>query len=190
MNNILKILFTTFLIVVFTSKVFGSTQNPEKVIYNGQIYNMYYIFPLEIYFDKFPDKFPKKGIRSSALQRGYIATFEIKDNQLYIKDIEVDVFYDKMKNKEMTLKEGRPKNIKDIYNREWKRVSVFNDVFPNQELVKVDWFSGRLVLSYGKVVTRSFTPTFENYIFLEIENGNLKSEEHLTNEEYENLRKK
>ena len=45
---------------------------------------------MESFFNKYPEKHPKKDLsHSTALWRGYLATFEIRGRQLYLKDIEI-----------------------------------------------------------------------------------------------------
>jgi len=134
---------------------------------------------MEKYFEKFPDKRPQgKGkvkVTSSSLWRGYIATFEIKDNQLYLKDIEIEV----------------AKKVKKDYELSWK--SVLNKVFPKKGLVKIDWLTGLLVLPEGELVNyvhMGYASTYEHYVLLEFENGNFKSEKQFGYEEYEKFKEK
>ena len=70
---------------------------PDKIIYDGKEHKLH-SNPLEVYFEKFPDKKPKSEIRSSALWRGYVATFEFEDKSLYLKDIKIMVRKETEKN--------------------------------------------------------------------------------------------
>ena len=102
-----------------------------------------------------------------------MATFEIRDNVLYLKDIEV-------------YKGG---SMSDKAN--WK--SIFKELFPKQEFLKVDWRTGLLVLPYGKMlkyVHGGYASTYENYIILEIDNGNLTKEKQLKYKDYEKFKRK
>jgi len=134
------------------STVFGSFQAPDRIIYSGKEYKLFG-YPLESFFAKYPDKRPKVEIISTGLWRGYIATFEIKDNQLFLKDIEIQI---------------STKDEKGNHINSWK--SVLNDVFPNQELVKVDWITELLKFSSERYASSSMY----DYTLLEIDNGNLK----------------
>jgi hypothetical protein len=103
----------------------------------------------------------------SALWRGYVATLEIKDNELYIKDIEARIYVD----------------------GEYVWGSVLTEVFPMREELKMDWFTGSLEMPYGKVVDYGYYfSKYENYIVLDIENGVLKQEHRYTLAEYESSR--
>jgi hypothetical protein len=165
------IIFTFFL----SSIVFGTEQRPDIIIYNGKNYVLG-TYPLERYFEKYPDKCPKREIKSTALWRGYIATFEIKDNQLYLKDIEIQVI---------------DTTVEEKWKTKWE--SVKNEVFSKQELVKMDWFTGLLDLPDGeplKDMRHIYFTTYERYILLEFNNGILKKEIELEYKEYEEFKEK
>jgi len=157
----MRILFTIVLTIFLSTTVFGTVQKPDKIIYKGKEYELGYSYPLKDYFEKYPDKRPKGGNGSTNLWRGYVATFEIIDNQLYLKDIiiKVSTFINK--------KEG--------YDTKW--VSVLNEVFPNQKLIKIDWFTGLLLLSYNEEIDYRYA----YYTLLELENGEVKKEKPLGN---------
>ena len=90
---------------------------------------------MQQYFEKHPDKHPSRSETarntlivtiSSALARGYIATYEVRNGQLFLKDIEINHWLDK--SKEPTTK------------------SVMKEVFPDGKPLKIDWLSGTFVL--------------------------------------------
>lgn len=169
MKTILTLIFAFFLGL----NVFATAQYPDKIIYNGKEYNLH-SNPLELYFEKHPDKRPKGGIMSTALWRGYIATFEVKDNQLFLQNIEI---------------EYQDATSKESYNYKWK--SVINEVFPDQKNIKIDWLTGLLVIPYGKLVNyvhMGYGSTYKNYILLEIDKGELKKEKQFKYKEYENFK--
>jgi hypothetical protein len=178
MRTILTIILTIF----FSSIAFGTDQMPDKIIYNEKEYRLL-TYPLENYFKKYPDKRPKgeevlvngekRWRMSTNLMRRYWATFEIKDNQLYLKDIEI-MIWDKKQD-----------------DSSWK--SVRNKLFPNQKLMKIDWMTGLLVLPVGEIVNyvhMGYGSTYERYILLEIDNGNITKEKQFDYQEYKNFREK
>jgi len=171
----MKALSTLILFICFNLTVFGTAQYPDKIIYNGKEYRLH-SNPMESYFEQYPDKRPEGGIMSTALWRGYVATFELKDNQLYLKDIEIEI--------EISIKDEKG---------EYRWKSVLNEVFPNQELIKIDWLTGLLVLPEGKIVNyvhMGYASTYERYVLLEFENGNLKGEKQFGYEEYEKFKER
>jgi len=176
MKTQMRIILTVIFVVLSHSTVFGTVQVPDKIIYNGKEYYLH-SNPMEDYFKKYPNKHPQRNrdtvIVSSDLWRGYVATFEIKNNQLYLKDIEIEV-------------------PDDTSMRDTKWKSVLKEVFPNQELVKVDWITGLLVMPYGEIVNyvHMGVSTYEHYILLEIHNGNLTKEKQFDYREYEEFKEK
>lgn len=171
----MKIILILIVTIFLGLKVFATAQYPDKIIYNGKEYDLY-SNPLEAYFEKKPDERPKGGIMSSALWRGYVATFEVKDNQLFLKDIEI---------------EYQDTASKKSYNYKWR--SVIKEVFPGQKEIKIDWLTGLIVLPYGKLINYvhlGYGSTYEKYILLEIDKGYLKQEKQLKYKEYEQFKEK
>ena len=166
----MKFLITTFLSSILCLTTFATAQYPDKIFYDGKEYSLH-TNPLESYFEKNPDKRPKGGIMSSALWRGYVATFEMRDSQLFVKDIQVQYWDTTDKNN---------------YDTKWK--TVMTEVFPEKKNVKVDWLSGLLVLPYGKLVNyvhMGYGSTYENYFLLEIDKGNFIKSKQFDYKNYE-----
>src|SRR5690606_29149194 len=168
--------FLTLVLTLFLGlNVFATAQYPDKIIYNGKEYSLH-SNPLEVYFEKYPDKRPQGGIMSTALWRGYVATFEVKDNQLFLKDIEIQ-YHDT--------------TSKESYPYKWR--SVIKEVFPDQKDVKIDWLTGLLVIPHGKLVNyvhMGYGSTYKNYILLEIDKGDLKQEKRFKYKEYEKFKER
>ena len=81
---------TVLTVTVAVSNAFATAQYPDKILYEGKEYGLH-TNPMKSYFSKHPEKRPRGGIMSTALWRGYVATFEVKDKSLVLKDIEVQV---------------------------------------------------------------------------------------------------
>ncbi|MEY2652318.1 MAG: hypothetical protein RLZZ321_1411 [Bacteroidota bacterium] len=172
----MKRLLLTIIFTLFSGlKVFATAQFPDKINYNGKEYNLN-SNPLEVYFEKNPNKRPKSEVRSSALWRGYVATFEIIDNQLFLKDIEIQY---------------RDTTSKGSNNSNWK--SVLNEVFDDQKNIQVDWYTGLLVLPQGKVVNyvhMGYGSTYQHYTILELNKGVLTQEKQFKSKAYEKFKEK
>ena len=169
MKNYSLILFIVFCFSVIRADHFMTAQIPDKILFKGKKYALN-SNPLEVYFEKFPEKRPKRGMMSTALWRGYIATFEIIENQLVVTDIEIQV---------------PDKDAKDKYKTKW--ISVYEEVFPNSEKTKIDWYTGILILPYGKLVNyvhMGYASTYSKYMLLEIENGNFNESRKYNNKEF------
>jgi hypothetical protein len=166
----------TIILILFAElQAFATAQTPDKIIYNGKEYRLN-SNPLEPYFEKFPDKRPKSEIMSTSLWRGYVATFEVRDNQLFLKDIEILC---------------SDTTSKETFSIKWR--SVINDVFPDQNNIKIDWFTGILVIPYGELINyvhMGYGSTYENYILLEFDQGNLKQDLQMNYKEYEKFKER
>jgi len=171
-TNLLRKLLTIGLIFALNLTIFGTAQIPELMIYKGETYPFYYS-PMDDFFEKYPEKKPA-GSWSTDLYRGYVATFEIKNNQLFLKDIKVERRVSGLrywfKNFWSVLKGGFGylpwseyfpweyiafrcffgfwPNDFYVYVSwyQYKWVSVLNEVFPNQKSIKFDWVTGIFVL--------------------------------------------
>jgi len=171
----MKFLITTVLSTFFCLTTFATAQYPDKIFFDGKEYSLH-SNPLESYFEKNPDKRPKGGVMSTALWRGYVATFEIRDSQLFVKDIQIQ-YWDT--------------TDKKSHDTKWK--SVMTEVFPDQKNAKVDWLLGLLVLPFGKLVNyvhMGYGSTYEKYFLLEINKGNYIKSKQFDYKEYENFKDK
>lgn len=176
MNTIKQsFLFMALFFALLTSNnIFATSQAPDKIIINGEKKNLF-SNPMEPYFELNESKRPKTGISSTALWRGYIATFEVIENELFVIDIEIEIKDETKESFETILK------------------SVFKEVFEDKQKVKVDWLNGILVIPYGErinYVHMGYGSTYEFYTLLEIQNGNLTKEMNFGYKEYEIFKEK
>ena len=143
-----------------------TAQKPDRLLFKGQEYNLF-TNPLEPYFEKYPDKRPdNKTYQSSTLWRGYIATFKITEDSLFI----VKYILVKKWNKEQGIVEA----------------SVLNNIF-NDSKVIVKWFSGLLVIPEGKMiksVLMGYASEYEKYKIFHIDSGIYKSVREYEHAEY------
>src|SRR6478672_7312803 len=65
-----------------------TTQIRDRLIFNGEEYFLNKSL-LERFFGQFPQKRPKIEISSTALWRGFVATYEIAESKLFINDVEI-----------------------------------------------------------------------------------------------------
>ncbi len=168
----ISLLFAVLVCGLFVTQAFGTGQRPDKILYDGKLYDMQ-TNPMEPYFAKNPGKKPTQKsntrIFSSGLRRGYIATFELVDGGLYLRDIEI-----------MAANPDKP--------HDYIMESVIGEVVPAGQKMKIDWFDGLLVLPHGKLVDYvhgGYLSTDENYILIEIAAGDLKQARTFDNHAYE-----
>jgi hypothetical protein len=118
---------------------------------------------MEKYFDLHPEKRPEPEVWSPRWRRGYVATFELRNNGLYLKDLEMPVV-----------------DTSSSYQLDWKFKSILNKVFGDTGAVKVEWETGIIVLASENINNpyhSAAPPESDYYFLLEFENGNLVSEQ-------------
>jgi hypothetical protein len=143
----------------------ATAQQPDILIYKGKKYSLF-TNPLEGYFRKYPDKKPKTSIISTGNWRGYVATFEIIDSTLFLRDIKIE---------------------DDDGKNGFRTRSAMDEVFPGQKVVALKWFNGLLTLPSGqmlKYVHMGYSSDYENYTILEIRLGNLTKAKDFKHEDY------
>jgi hypothetical protein len=144
-----------------------TVQGSESIIYNGEEYS-FYEFPLEPYISN-------KGIKFDAPHtgcwRGYYGTWLVEDNALYLIDLRAFIDINKPR--------CFPK---------FEKVAL-DYLFPNQDKVFAEWFSGKIHLPYGNMIP-SYFRVYEKNIVLEFVSGKLvashiEDNTHLYNEKKE-----
>ncbi|MCK7591234.1 hypothetical protein M0G43_11665 [Subsaxibacter sp. CAU 1640] len=161
MRNELKIIFILLFSFAFTNAN-ATRQYPDKIIIDGEEYFIRNN-PLEPYFEKYPDRKPKATIMSSALHRGYVATFKLKNKKLYLVDIEI---YSRKMDSDKRM--------------ETEMVSVFKKVFPDEDEILIDLYSGILIVYLNQEEPYDRTST----LLIEFENGIEKERRIYGYEEY------
>lgn len=170
-NNLLimRKIFCAFILIFFVSiSSYSTPQMPDILVHNGIKYDLGKFY-LESYFEKNPDKknFIKSEFISTALWRGYVATFEIDNNQLFLTDLEVE-----------THDEDHRLAMK----------SIFSEVFPDSKRVKLDYFNGVLWGGANKQ-QKLYSLDYDNYCIFEIKDGNIVKEKQLIAKEYKQFKK-
>jgi translation elongation factor EF-G len=161
MRNELKIIILLLLSFVFMDAN-ATGQYPDKIIIDGKEYSIRNN-PLEPYFEKYPDRKPKTTIMSSALHRGYIATFTLIDKKIYLTDIKI---------------KAKKKDSDKRWETEMK--SVFNEVFPNDDKILMDLYSEILIVHLNLEVTNKE----RNRLLIEFQNGTEQERRTYDNEKY------
>jgi hypothetical protein len=136
--------------------VYATAQLPDYLIYGGEKYALA-TNPMEAYFKKFPNRRPRPVM--TALWRGYVATFEIIQNELWV--VNIDAF---------------------------GQGNITAQCLDGKDRIKVDWFSGALVMPRGEIlhyVHLGYESIYEYYKLIEIQRGKFVRELNLNYEEYE-----
>jgi hypothetical protein len=135
-----------------------AAQLPDRILINGVHMNLY-SNPLEQYWIRTDKKRPKFCELYECL-RGYVANWEIKENQLFLRDID-----------------GNFEKKSIFFGVESARYSI-KTLFPKAKArpVKASWFSGKLRIPKGKMTMyahNEYDSRFENEIIVTIEKGNV-----------------
>lgn len=164
------LLLLLILVPVFAS---ATGQMSDILLYNGKSQSLL-CNPLERYLVLNPTLRPEGKIRSTALWRGYVAEFKIVDKALMLSDVRV---------------QNRMNKDGDTISNEWD--NVLNSVFPGKSSVKVDWFTGMLIVPTGEqeeYVHMGYGSTYSAYLILEVNQGNVLSEKNVTAFDFRNFR--
>lgn len=133
-----------------------AAQKADFLVMGGEKMELY-SNPLEEYWIKKRKKRPS-FYKVDVCTRGYVATWEIKENQLFLVDFDGNI--DKR-----TL--FGTKSVK----------CTMKTLFPKAKAgVKADWFSGKLRIPRGSMTQyehNGYDSRFEKELILTIENGNL-----------------
>lgn len=160
------IVFT--LVILFAApSVTATWQYPDILIHKGERFEIYYEL-LASYFDKFPERKPVTEGQCSALWRGYVATFEISNDRLVLKDVTSD-----------NCNSPKP---------------ALTTVVPDGKPLRIDWYTGLLLSAHGSNEGDSysieFLDSFEKYSLFEIDAGVLRKEKHFSNTQYQKFKKR
>src|SRR5256885_10172569 len=121
--------------------VFATGQRGDILFLDGK---KHFIFtnPLSPFLDKNPEKLPESKIVSTSLWRGYVATWEVRNDRLVLIDV------------------GMLRSDSDDLR------SVMSEMFPSQKDVLADWYSGHVIIPNGKLlnyVHMGYASTYKKY---------------------------
>lgn len=123
-------------------------QRAESILYNDEYYAMATL-PLASYLKSLKEPFNFES-PDTGLQRGYEGSWEIRDNLLLLVEL-------------------------DVYVSGYRKVDI-QSLFPGEETVFANWYTGKIRLPLGKRIFDSydvFSSICVYDLLLEIENGHL-----------------
>lgn len=144
-----------------------TAQSPEEFVYKGKRYQGLYVEPLDEYLQS--QNFEFQPIASSCW-RGYTCLWIISDYKLSLTHFSGAIrIYQTEKNEFSPDRSYETKNIS------------LNDLFPNQQNVFAEWFSGEIKLVRGIKPTDEEYCNYKKVIHLTFERGILVKEEIIKN---------
>lgn len=164
-----------FILLFISINFFATGQEPNFIKIDGKEYDLLND-PLEKYFQEHPEnhpifgeKFIKKDEKgetyfttSTGNWRGYVAYFEIINNELFLTDLKIDD------------------------SNSGLLISVYNKIFPDTKTVKLN-YSGILTVPTGDFIDSDnfgFSSYYKSYLLLTIKNDHLEKIKELQNKDY------
>lgn len=148
-----KMLIVVAFLLALPINAWATAQIPDRLIYEGKTVGIY-SEPLEQYFNKdHPKPIEWMQAMCSALWRGYLATWEIKDDKLYLIRV-----------------------VKDGCSSDAPAYPLSN-LFPGKKgPIFADWYTGTLVVPQGerlKYVHMGYQSVYEKELHIAIKDGNV-----------------
>jgi ankyrin repeat protein len=159
-KNLMYFLYASLIIILSCSSAYATAQDNEIVFYEGRSYQLYNTLPLDSFYKNGNDR-PKFQIIpdgwSTGNYRGYVGTWEIKDDRLYLSGIDSWIQKD---NGSVRADLG----------------ALFGDRYIDGR-VNATWFTGELRLRGGKIIiyTGGYDDIYELDIVIQIESGKVVS---------------
>lgn len=151
------------ILCVLPATALATAQQPDVLIYKGKTYDLF-ANPLEAFYPdekKRPRYVVEPGVMSTGNWRGYVATWTIEDNFLYL--VKIDAW-------------TCPRNFKNCQKVDLAR--LFGSKYRDGK-VKADWFSGDLRIPDGKMlqyVHMGYGSVYDREITLTVDSGKFVKE--------------
>ena len=146
----------------------ATAQASDLLIVEGKEYALN-TNPLETQLEQKQWKPPEEAVISSANWRGYIATWEIKNGKLFLK--------------EATIWVSDPKD-----EGEYIRKPITSELYPGVSEVFADWYTGALIVPDGKMkryVHMGYGSTFDHYQVFRVRAGQVVEHLSMTGAEFD-----
>jgi hypothetical protein len=163
------------LLLVLSDPAAATAQAPDYVIVDGERIALH-TNPLSKWLEQHPGAMPEPKFVSTGNWRGYVATFEVAGDRLWLRHVEV-------REPGPDDAEGRPT---------WVKTDLLRTLFPGDAPVAADWYSGALVAPRGKLVEyvhMGYGSQYERYTVLSFRAGVVTARRDLTHDEYVAYRK-
>ena len=164
MQRITQILLT-LLCTLICGIALATAQMSDTIILDGKELPLN-TNPLTPYLDEVKWKVPEEAMISSANWRGYVATWEISDERLILRDVTI------------RTSSGENKTAKK---------SILRDIFPSENVVVATWYTGALIIPDGKMtqyVHMGYGSMYSHYQVARITKGNVTELLSMTGKEF------
>ncbi|MDP5138604.1 hypothetical protein ORJ04_21895 [Rheinheimera baltica] len=162
-RQVLTILFLLFL----SARAEATAQSPDKILINGEEFSLN-TNPLESFLQSVNWEPPEEAVIWSSNWRGYLATWEIKNESLVLVNMTIEIDSDPSKDKR-------------------ERRCIIETVFPEKKQVVADWFNGALIIPDGEMtnyVHMGYGSTYEKYQIINIKSGSVIGHLNMSHSEF------
>jgi hypothetical protein len=160
-QRLFTVFLTTAFVLLMAAPAWPTAQIPEKITYEDES-GFLFTNPLETYFTKDNPR-PEFTAPHTACWRGYIGSWEIREDTLYLADLKAW----------MRDKEGKAAPVE------------FERIFPGKtKPMKADWFTGTLRIPRGKpirYVHMGYQTVYEEEVLLRVEAGKVMDRQRIDN---------
>ncbi len=161
------------LLALSTSLALATAQQPDVIVID-EVSHPLNTNPLEPYLATLSERPKGLEARSTALWRGYVATWTLQAGKLWLQALGAE----------------HHEKIGKQYQR--REIDLWDVVFPDSPApVAADWYTGALIIPDGKLVEyvhMGYGSTHERYIVIIIRNGNEKERFGLSTDEFRDFR--
>jgi hypothetical protein len=179
--SLLRALTLSALLLATTAS--ATAQRGDVLLLDGKPHTLH-TNPLSGWLKSHPDVLPSGGVEMSSNWRGYVATWDVADDRLRLRKVEVS--YEKGTEPGGSGKVLRP----DVFDL--VEVDVLRTLFPPGGPVVADWYSGTLVVPQGRLVAYvhlGYGSTYERYTILPVRGGVVVRRLDLTAEQFTQLKR-
>jgi hypothetical protein len=168
--------FAFLLLLTGLAGPLGATaQAPDILEMNGQTYSIY-TNPLTPFLLANPGRLPEPEVISTDLWRGYIATWSVRENRLYLEDVK------------MPTAASADADTPESEDDRSAMVPLFGDSAPRV----ATWFTGHLIVPTGRMVGyvhMGYGSTHSSYIVITVMGGVIQGRRELDADEFEKFRR-
>lgn len=155
--------------------LWATAQAPDILKIDDKTYGIH-TNPLEPYLLANPARMPKAEVSSSGLWRGYIATWSLREDRLFLEDV-------RMPTKAYMKPNGSESEaFKSVLK------ALFGDSAPRV----ATWFTGHLIVPTGEIVKyvhMGYGSTYSSYMVVTVIKGEVRERRNLNQEEFETFRR-
>lgn len=171
-----KLFLLTFLLLALSSIALATAQAPDVLIHDNKIYKLYSNPLSDYYKDKkdAPRFVIRPGVVSSGNWRGYVATWEIADNELFLRGLDSWLCDDSIPGAKPKCRQA---DLKELFGEKSVKGKVL-----------ASWFTGELRIPDGErieYVHMGYGSVYERDIIIKVEAGKVTGQTVIDNTQKE-----